>query len=52
MAATAIVEDARAAQQLGLNSVPMVFVNGRWVWRTTREGENVALRVIDEAGRP
>jgi protein-disulfide isomerase/uncharacterized membrane protein len=50
--AAAIVEDARAAQQLGLTAVPMVFVNGKWVWRTTREGENVALRVIEAAGRP
>jgi protein-disulfide isomerase len=50
--AAAIVEDARAAQQLGLTGVPMVFVNGKWVWRTTREGENIILRVIESAGRP
>jgi protein-disulfide isomerase len=48
----AIVEDARAAQQLGLTGVPMVFINGKWVWRTTREGENIVLRVIEEAERP
>jgi protein-disulfide isomerase len=47
-----IVEDSRAAQQLGLNAVPMVFVNGKWVLRTLREQENVVLRVIDAAGRP
>ncbi len=50
--AAVIVEDARAAQQLGLTAVPMVFVNGKWVWRTMRENENIALRVIEEAGRP
>lgn len=48
----AIVDDSRAAQQLGLNAVPFVFVNGKWLWRTTREGENVALRVIEAAGKP
>jgi protein-disulfide isomerase len=48
----AIMEDARAAQQLGLNAVPMVFVNGKWIMRTIREEENVALRVIEAAGRP
>jgi protein-disulfide isomerase len=47
--AAAIVEDARAAQQLGLTGVPMVFVNAKWVWRTTREGENIVLKVIEEA---
>jgi protein-disulfide isomerase/uncharacterized membrane protein len=48
----AIMEDARAAQQLGLNAVPMVLVNGKWIMRTIREEENVALRVIEAAGRP
>ena len=48
----AIVEDARAAQQLGLTGVPMVFVNGKWIWRTMRDSENIVLPVIEEAGRP
>jgi protein-disulfide isomerase/uncharacterized membrane protein len=48
----AIVEDARAAQQLGLNAVPMVFVNGKWVMRTIREEQNVVLGVIGAAGKP
>jgi protein-disulfide isomerase/uncharacterized membrane protein len=48
--AAAIVEDARAAQQLGLTAVPMVFVNGKWVSRSMREEDNVALRVIEAAG--
>jgi protein-disulfide isomerase/uncharacterized membrane protein len=48
----AITEDARAAQQLGLTAVPMVFVNGRWIQRTIREGENVVLWIMEEAGRP
>lgn len=48
----AIVEDARAAQQLGLTGVPMVFVNGKWIWRTMRDKENIVLPVIEEAGKP
>jgi protein-disulfide isomerase/uncharacterized membrane protein len=50
--AAAIVEDARAAQQVGLTGVPMVFVNDKWVWRISRDEENIVLRVIEEAGRP
>lgn len=48
----AILEDARAAQQLGLTGVPMVFVNSKWVWRTMRDNENIVLPVIEEAGKP
>jgi 2-hydroxychromene-2-carboxylate isomerase len=48
----AIIEDSRAAQQAGLNAVPMVFVNGKWIMRTIRDEENVVLRVIEAAGRP
>lgn len=51
-AAAAITEDCRAAQQVGLNAVPMVFVNGKWIMRTLRDQENVVLRVIDAAGKP
>ncbi len=47
-----IFEDERAAQQLGLNAVPMVFVNGRWVPRAMRGDENIVLRIIEEAGKP
>jgi protein-disulfide isomerase len=49
---TAIMEDSRAAQQVGLTSVPMVFVNGKWIMRTIRDEQNVVLRVIEAAGRP
>ncbi len=49
---TPILEDEKAAQQLGLNAVPMVFVNGRWVPRAMRGDENIVLRIIEEAGRP
>lgn len=49
--AAAIAEDARAAKQLGLTAVPMLFVNGKWVWRTSREGESIAAHIIQEAGR-
>jgi protein-disulfide isomerase len=48
----AIIEDARAAQQIGLTAVPMVFVNGRWVQRTIREGVIVVVPIMEEAGRP
>jgi len=48
--AAAIVEDARAGQALGLTGVPMVFVNGKWVWRTTRGQENIVLTVMEGAG--
>lgn len=48
----AILEDARAAQQLGLTGVPMVFINGKWVWRTMRDNENIVLPIIEEAGKP
>jgi protein-disulfide isomerase len=44
--AAAIAEDCRAAQLLGLTGVPMVFVNGKWVQRTTRDKENVVLNII------
>jgi hypothetical protein len=48
----AIVEDARAARQLGLTGVPMVLVNGKWIWRTMRDNENIVLPVTEEAGKP
>jgi protein-disulfide isomerase len=50
--AAAIAEDARAAQQVGLTAVPMVFVNGRWVQRAVRDGQNVVLPIMERAGRP
>ncbi|MDM7914311.1 MAG: DsbA family protein, partial [Candidatus Eisenbacteria bacterium] len=48
--AQAIVEDAKAAQRLGLTGVPMVFVNDKWVPRTNREGENVIQEILVAAG--
>jgi protein-disulfide isomerase len=48
----AIVEDARAGQQLGLTGVPMVFINAKWVWRTMRDQDNLVLPIIEAAGRP
>ncbi|MBU0637434.1 MAG: thioredoxin domain-containing protein [Planctomycetes bacterium] len=49
--ATAIVEDVHAAKQLGLRSIPMVFVNEKWVPRWLREGDRVLERILEEAGR-
>jgi protein-disulfide isomerase/uncharacterized membrane protein len=51
-AAAAISEDAFAGKQLGLAGVPFVFVNGKWVQRTLRDGNNVVLGILEAAGRP
>ncbi len=48
-AAQAIAEDCRAAQQLGLTGVPMVFVNNRLVPRPQREGDNLMARILEVA---
>jgi protein-disulfide isomerase/uncharacterized membrane protein len=44
----AIAEDARAAQRVGLTGVPMVFINSRWVPRTTRDDENIVIRILTD----
>ncbi len=49
--AAAIVEDARAGQRVGLTGVPMVFINSRWVPRTTREDENIVIRILTDLTR-
>jgi protein-disulfide isomerase len=46
---TAIAEDARAGQRLGLTGVPMVFVDARFVPRATREGKSILPELVSEA---
>lgn len=47
----AIAEDARAARQLGLAAVPMVFADRKWVPRTMRGEENVVIEILKELAR-
>jgi predicted DsbA family dithiol-disulfide isomerase len=44
----AIAEDARAAKESGLASLPMVFVNSKWVPHPVRGQENIVLRILQE----
>lgn len=47
----AIAEDSWAAQQLGLTSIPWVYVNGKHVPRSLRDNDNVIKRIIEEASK-
>jgi protein-disulfide isomerase len=47
----AIAEDCNAAKRIGLTSIPYVVVNNKWVPRTSRSGDNVMGRIIEEASR-
>lgn len=46
----AIAEDCRAALQLGIRSIPMVFVNRKQVPRPFLSGDHVMTRIIERAG--
>ncbi|MFQ5807815.1 MAG: DsbA family protein, partial [Phycisphaerae bacterium] len=46
---SAVVEDAKLGQRLGVSVVPSVFVNGQRVPRWKLEGENILPRIIAEA---
>jgi protein-disulfide isomerase/uncharacterized membrane protein len=48
----AINEDARAAQALGLTNIPMVLINNRLVPRTTREKDNIVIRIAEDIRKP
>lgn len=50
--AAAIQQDVRAAQDVGLQSIPWLFVNGKLVTRASYEGQSVLPRVLEEAARP
>jgi protein-disulfide isomerase len=45
----ALDEDCRAGTATSLKSIPSVFVNGRWVPRLTRDGEDVMAAILDAA---
>ncbi len=46
-----VVADAAAGKSLGIQSIPMVFINGRYVPRWKLENENLLPRMIrEEAG--
>lgn len=48
--ADAINQDARIASNLGLTSVPMVFINDKWVMRWRLESEpNMLMMMLDAA---
>jgi protein-disulfide isomerase len=49
--AEAIAEDCRAGKQMGLRSIPMIFVNGKHVPRWHVEGVNILELIITEAGQ-
>ncbi len=49
---SAIDEDAKAAEQLGVRSIPLVFVERKQLPRTRREGANVMEWILDAAREP
>jgi protein-disulfide isomerase len=47
-----VVSDAQAAKQLGIQAIPLVFINGKQVPRWKLDNENLLPRMIqEEAGR-
>lgn len=46
-----IAQDAKAAQSLGVTSIPLIFVNGKHVERWKVGSENLLPRIIDEAAK-
>jgi protein-disulfide isomerase len=49
--AQAISEDCVAGQRLGLTSIPMIFVNGRFAERWRMDGQPVLQTIIEKAAR-
>ena len=49
--AAAIAEDAQAGKRLGLRSIPMVFVNGKFVPRWQLDGRSMLGEIVEEARR-
>ncbi len=47
--AAAIAEDARAAKRFGLRSIPMIFVNGKFVPRWQLDGRSMLAEIVEEA---
>ena len=44
--ANAIAVDTRVAKSIGLTGVPMVFINNKWLPRTTREDDNIVVLIL------
>jgi len=49
--AAAIAEDAQAGKRLGLRSIPMIFVNGKFVPRWQLDGRSMLGEIVEEARR-
>jgi len=49
--AAAITEDINAAGTMGVIQIPQVFVNGKWLPRWMREGDDVMGKVLAEASK-
>jgi protein-disulfide isomerase len=47
----AISEDAVSGSGMGFTGIPAVYVNGKWVPRTYREGDRVVARIMEEAAK-
>ncbi len=47
----AVQNDVMAGQGIGLRAIPTVYVNGKWVERWDREGDNILERIIDHAAK-
>ena len=43
------VEDVRAARSMGVDRVPVIFVNGRWVYRWPVRGADVLSPILEAA---
>jgi len=46
-----IADDTRAAQQLGLTSLPYLLVNGKLVPRPLRDDDSVIKRILDDLSK-
>ncbi len=45
----AVEDDCQAASRLGVRSIPLVYVNGKFVPRASREGSKVMTRILEAA---
>ncbi|HEY3244973.1 MAG TPA: thioredoxin domain-containing protein [Phycisphaerae bacterium] len=46
---TAVIEDINAGYAIGLQSIPLIIINNRFVPRWQREGDNVLERIVNDA---
>lgn len=49
--AMAIQEDVSTSAALGVGQIPCIYVNGKWVQRWSRDGDNIMERIVDEAAK-